>query len=111
MRWLRRLLYFLAFTLWLMVMLLPCMAFSLAMNQQIQIGQSEGSHLRLFLLQEADKEGVGMVWKRPFLLQTACYKTNVAYLMWAGEGENVAFCECPTPQIEGAAQLRLQSCR
>jgi hypothetical protein len=111
MRWLRRLLYFFLFFLWLGVALFPCMAFSLAMNQQAQIGQSEGSHVRVFLLQEAKNEGVGVVWKRPLLSQSACYKTTVSYLMWVGQGENVAYCECPDPQTGEFTRLDGQSCR
>lgn len=111
MRWLRRLLYLMLLALWLTVMLFPCMAFSLAMNQQVQVGQSERSHARVFLLQEAEKEGVGVVWKRPFLSQSGCYKTSVNYLMWRGDGENVSYCECPDPQSGGMVRLETSACR
>lgn len=110
MRWLKRPFYLFLFVLWLAVMLFPCMAFTLAMNQQVQVGQNERSHVRLFLLQETDSEGVGMVWKRPLLSQAGCYKTSVNYLMWQGDGENVAYCECVDPQ-GSLTRLEAPACR
>jgi hypothetical protein len=105
MRWLRRLSLFFLFALWLGVMLFPCMAFSLAMNQQVQVGQTESSHVRIFLLQEANNEGVGLEWKRPLRSSAQCYKTSINYLMWQGIGENVAFCECPDPPTGSITRL------
>lgn len=111
MRWLRRFFYFFLFVIWLSVMLFPCMAFSLAMNQQVQVGQSERSHARVFLLQDEGNEGVGVVWKRPFLAQTGCYKTSVSYLMWQGVGENVTYCECLDLQSNNLVRLAAPDCR
>lgn len=111
MRWLRRLAYFVFFMLWLGVMLFPCMAFTLAMQQQIQIGSSEGSHLRVFLLQEEDTEGVGIEWERPYLrAQATCHITTVAYMLWAGEGENAVYCQCQDPQTGTFSPAPAQSC-
>ena len=58
--WLRRLLLLLFVLFWLALILMPTVAFILARNGQIQIGRSDGRHWRLFLVQEADMEGLGL---------------------------------------------------
>jgi len=110
MRWLRRLSYLVFIVFWLAVMLFPCTAFTLAMQQQIQLGDSAGSHMRVFLLQESEKEGVGLEWERPYRPQAGCYVTTVSYLMWAGEGENVAYCQCQDPQTGDIVPANPQTC-
>lgn len=90
-RWLKR--FFVAILLmgWLLIMLFPCMAFSLALRTEIQIG----SNVRVFLVSEEAGEGIGMEWQRPFSSSsTQCIETAVTYLMWAGEGEPVVYCQC-----------------
>ncbi|MBK8987862.1 MAG: hypothetical protein IPM39_17640 [Chloroflexi bacterium] len=111
MRWLRRFVYLLIFSVWLMVMIFPCMAFTLAMEQQIALGQEESSHIRIFLLQEPKKEGVAVEWKRPSTRQSNCLKTSVTYLMWVGEGENTVYCQCIDPQTGQTRSADPQTCR
>ena len=79
---------------WLLVISLPILAFALAARQQLQIGKSEHNHLRIFLLQEKEAEGVGFELVRPFSETPPCDQTSVRYLMWRGSPENVTFCHC-----------------
>lgn len=110
-RWLRRFLYLAFFLLWLAVMFFPCMAFSLSMNQQLQVGASESSHIRVFLLQADENEGVGVEWQRPSSLRSPCYKTTVTYWMWAGTGENSTYCQCIDPQTGFSLSSTPQLCQ
>jgi hypothetical protein len=110
MRWLRYLMYVALFGVWLALMFFPCLAFSLAMQQEIQAGGSDGAHVRLFLLQEAEKEGVGIEWQRPLPLTDGCYKTAVTYVMWAGEGENITYCACPPTSYSTLSSEEIRAC-
>lgn len=89
---------FLFILIWLFFISLPILAFVLAARQQIQIGGDEHSHLRIFLLQEKDAEGVGVELARPFSTNPPCSQTNVRFFMWAGDPKNVTFCQCFDPQ-------------
>lgn len=92
--WLRRLLYIFLFLVWLAVMAFPIIAAVLAMQGQIQIGdEADGRHLRLFLVQESDQEGVGIEWTRPAAAEQ-CRQGNIVYLMWEGAGDNASYCRC-----------------
>lgn len=101
--WLRRLLMLLFVLFWLAVILTPALAFVLARNGQVQIGESDGRHWRLFLIQEAEVEGIGLERGRivPPPLEappgTGCLRTTVDYWMWVGDGEAVAYCQCADP--------------
>ena len=67
------------------------MAFSLAMRTEISIG----NNIRIFLISEEVGEGIGVEWQRPFsTTNQECTQTSVNYFMWAGEGENVTYCQC-----------------
>lgn len=91
--WLRRVGYFFLFLVWLAVMAFPLVAALLAIQGQIEIGDElSGRHLRLFLVQEADREGVGMEWTQPAAEQ--CRQGRIIYLMWEGEGDSASYCRC-----------------
>lgn len=92
--WLRRFAYVLAVLLWLIVMSFPVVAFVLATQQELQIGSDAGTHLRLFLVQEAETEGVGIQWTRPGGQTDNCFQSRLTYLMWEGEGEKATYCQC-----------------
>ncbi|RMG97165.1 MAG: hypothetical protein D6706_09025 [Chloroflexi bacterium] len=91
--WLRRLLYLLIVVVWLLVMSFPFVAFKLATDGQLLIGNN-GRHVRLFLIQERTANGVGVEWTRPFSRDRSCTRTSITYLLWEGEGENVTYCQC-----------------
>lgn len=98
--WVRRLLMFLFVAIWLVVILLPTFAFMLARNGQFQIGDPDDRHWRLFLLQEADVEGLGLeragyVDAPPDAPDTArCLQTTVEYWFWTGQGDDAGYCQC-----------------
>ena len=100
--WPRRVLMLVFVLLWLAVMLFPTLAVVLARNGQLQMGDSDGRHWRLFLLQEPDFEGLGLERTRlvapPLSAPAAvCLQTSVAYWLWAGEGHDARYCQCTDP--------------
>jgi hypothetical protein len=115
-RWIRRLSMLLIVTLWLVIMTIPMFAFVLARSGQIQIGQSEGRHWRLFLLQDAQAEGVGLERAREIALPPGapatarCLRTTVNYRMWSGVGEDVAFCQCVDQKSGSMLSLMPPAC-
>jgi hypothetical protein len=94
-KWLRRLFFLVGFILWLLLMVFPFVAFRLATNGEMQIGNE--SHLRLFLVQEVGADGVGFEWRRELFQPDNCLRTSVGYLMWEGESEGVSYCQCFDP--------------
>lgn len=96
--WSRLIGCFLLILIWLFLISLPIFAFMIAARQQIQLGSDERNHLRIFLLQEKDVEGIGVELARPFSTYPPCSQTSVRFFMWAGIPENVTFCQCFDPQ-------------
>lgn len=109
-RWVRRFIYLLIAVAWLGVMSLPALAVILAVQGQIQLGDDARHHLRLFALQEPEVRGIGIEWTRPLRRQPNCSRTTVSYLLWQGEGENVAFCQCYDPLTDDPLPVEMQSC-
>jgi len=92
--WLRRLLYFLLLLIWLLIMSFPLVAVILATQGQLEIGnEGAGVHVRLFLVQESDQEGVGVEWSSPVGAE-GCRQGRIAYVMWEGDGVNARYCTC-----------------
>jgi len=108
-RWLRRFIYLLVTLAWLCLMSFPAIAVILAIQGQIQVG-NDLRHLRVFMLEDPDVQGIGVEWTRPLRRQQGCSRTTVNYLLWEGEGENVAFCQCYDPQTGDSLPMELQSC-
>ena len=77
-----------------MLLSLPLLAFSLAARNQLQWGVAEGDHIRLFLIQEIDAEGIGVELARMASDNPACLETDVRYFMWSGAPENTRYCQC-----------------
>ena len=96
--WLRRTVYFVITLVWLFLMSLPVFAFALAARNQLQIGPTEGNHLRIFLVQELDAEGIGFERARSGSFDPGCAQTDVHYIMWKGDPENVTYCQCTDPE-------------
>ena len=69
----------------------------MATRGEIQLGRDAHNHLRLFLIQELEAEGVGVEWTRPTGGQPACSQSTVRYFLWEGDGENVSYCTCYDP--------------
>ena len=75
-------------------MAFPLVAVLLATQGQIDVGEAPGNHLRLFLVQEQDAQGVGVEWTRRVGEPAGCAQTSVRYLLWEGEGQGVTYCRC-----------------
>lgn len=108
----RRILYLLMILIWLFLISLPLFAFSLAARNQFQWGTPESSHIRLFLIQERDAEGIGLEITRSVTTDPVCLATTVRYVMWAGSADDVAFCQCSDnesgymlPAVPGTCRL------
>lgn len=96
-RWLSRIGTFLLVMIWLLAMLFPFVAFWVAAKGQLQIGQSERRHLRIFLVQDDDNNGLGMDWTHGRWGQNTCSQTTVLYWLWEGQGRNTSYCQCYDP--------------
>jgi hypothetical protein len=96
-RWPRYFGYLVFLLVWLVLISLPTFAFILAARGQIELGSSESQYLRVFLLQEKDDEGLGVEYARSVSSQPHCLQTSVSYFLWAGQAQNVAFCQCIDP--------------
>ena len=101
-RWPRRVLMLVIVLVWLAVVLLPTLAVVLAPHAQLPLGDSDGRHWRLFLLQEPEFEGLGLERARPVAPplaapSAACLATSVSYWLWAGEGQDALYCQCTDP--------------
>lgn len=75
----------------------PVTAILLASRGEIDIG-SDRRHLRLFMVDAEENQGVGIQWTRPRLFERNCLKTDLNYIMWSGEGEGSEYCQCVDPQ-------------
>lgn len=115
-RWSRRIGYLLFILLWLILVSLPVVAFFVATQGQIEIGDSR-SGLRLFLLQDTNNQGLGLQWTRNYNNPEAagqspgqCSRTTLRYFLWEGEasGQNADYCQCYDPQTQ--QPLPLSAC-
>lgn len=85
---------------WLVLLLTPGFAFVLARSGQIQLGDAGGRHWRVFLVQSAEAEGIGLERAAPIDPPATagqavnCLRTTVSYWTWAGEANSVAYCQC-----------------
>lgn len=95
---LRRLGCGLALLLWLGVLLLPCLFFTLATQEQITVrtGSLPEQELRLWVQMDADNRGMvvsnGSVTRQTDTL--LCIETTVNYLLWQGEEVPSQYCTC-----------------
>lgn len=107
-QWLRRLLYFVVFVIWLLFMVFPFVAFTLATNGQLQLGNER--YLRIFLVQETEANGVGVEWRRGLFQPNDCLRTSIAFLMWEGNSEGVSYCQCYDPVTNEALPVIGNAC-
>lgn len=100
-KWLRRAGYSGGCLVWLTVMCLPLAAFVLAVNGEMTWARGEFVNDRLWLIREAEQEGLGYSSARVVLNQEPvdgpiCVRTRVTFLLWKGSGEAAEYCECYT---------------
>lgn len=116
--WLKRILIGLLLIVWLLLLLSPTLAVVLARSGQIQLGSPDGPHTRLFLLQEADNEGLGLERARlvpppPDVPDSVmCLRTTVRYWMWTPGAENLPadYCQCIDTTTGGAIAEQSPAC-
>lgn len=88
-----------AAVLLLLLALLPYFGCRLITQGVLQFGNETGNFLNIFLLQEPDKEGLGVQWTRSFDDEAICTRSTVRYFMFDGEAENLDFCECTNQPV------------
>jgi len=97
---LRRLGCGLLLVLWLGVMALPCAFVTLLVEKEIVLTRSSlpEHQTRIFFLDAEDERGFGLshttVKSGGADAGQVCLLTRVDYLMWAGEGKPVRYCDC-----------------
>jgi hypothetical protein len=98
----RRLGYIAAVLIWLMIMCLPILAFVLAIRGELKLGDQEKSHIRVFMVQGDEQDGLGIEWSRRPDNSPDCLTSSVRYLLWDGDAEafNVDYCQC-FEKVEG----------
>lgn len=92
----RRVGYIIVVLIWLVIMCLPILAFTLAIRGEFRLGNQEKSHIRAFMVQNDDENGVGVEWSRKTTANADCRRTSIRYFLWAGNTENinVDYCQC-----------------
>ncbi len=116
--WVKRILIGLALAGWVLILLTPTLAVVLARNGQIQLGSSDGPHTRLFMLQEADNEGMGLERARSVPVPDGaadsimCLRTTVTYWMWTPGIENqpADYCQCLDTATGAVAGVTSPAC-
>ena len=84
---------------WLVLILSPCLVFTLATQGELvlNLGSAPSQTARAWLVMEADERGLGL--SLPSVQPSAdgnalCVQTDVRYLLWQGQTDSVSYCEC-----------------
>jgi hypothetical protein len=86
--------------IWVVLLLLPCLAIALISQGEInvQLGDVPGQNLRVWLIQDATQRGIGI--SRPSIHNDAnanvCLQTDTNFLLWMGNGPSSSYCQCYT---------------
>lgn len=88
----RRIVYLGIVLAWLLLMCFPVLAFTLAINGQVTLGNT----LRIFMVQDTNNQGIGIQWNRQAGEQENCLRSSVRYFMWeqAEQTQNADYCLC-----------------
>ena len=72
------------------------MAFVLATRGEFGVGDARESGFRVFLLNNADRQGIGLERRRQIDREDNCLESKLNYILWEGENENldITFCQC-----------------
>lgn len=89
---------------WFGLLLLPCFLLVLATQQEITISQGElpGQEIRIRLISDIEQRGIGF-WTTSTTTGAEgdiCLITNVRYILWEGQGDPAAYCQCFTRNAE-----------
>ncbi len=83
---------------WIILLVLPCLAIALISQGEIaiQLGNVPGQSFRVWLIQDATERGIGIA--RPSVHTNAdssiCLQTDTSFLLWLGKGQATSYCEC-----------------
>ena len=84
---------------WIVLILSPCLLFTLATQGELTLalGSAPGQTARLWLVMEADERGIGL--STPSVQASGdghalCVQTDVRYFLWQGRVEPSSYCEC-----------------
>ena len=84
--------------IWVILLLLPCLAIALISQGEIaiQLGDVPGQSFRVWLIQDATERRLGIA--RPSIhtndIANICLQTDTSFLLWMGKGESTSYCEC-----------------
>ena len=85
---------------WVVLFITPCICFvPLFVNGEVSLayGGRPGQEIRLFRVSENTARGLGFSWGSIDFENddgSYCVQTEVRYLLWEGDAENVGFCQC-----------------
>ncbi|MBI5669771.1 MAG: hypothetical protein HZC41_17375 [Chloroflexi bacterium] len=87
--------------LWAVVMVSPCLLFTLATQGQITVmlGGAPNQEARIWLINEARVRGIAISWPSLHNVEgdtALCVQTDTRFFLWAGSGDPATFCECYT---------------
>lgn len=95
---LRRLGCGIGLVIWIILLLLPCVAIALIAQGEIavQLGDVPGQSFRVWLIQDATERGLGIARPSVHIDENAntCLQTDTSFLLWMGKGESTSYCEC-----------------
>jgi hypothetical protein len=87
-----------ALVIWVILLVLPCIAIALISQGEIaiQLGDLPGQSLRVWLIQDSTERGIGVA--RPSVHTnadaTTCLQTDTSFLLWMGKGDPTSYCDC-----------------
>ena len=92
----RRGIYLIIVLIWVILMSFPIIAFVLATRGELGVGDANESGFRLFLLKDADLQGIGIERRRRIDPENNCLKSTLNYILWEGKNDNldITFCQC-----------------
>ncbi len=95
---LRRLGCGIGLVIWVILLILPCLAIALISQGEIavQLGNVPGQSFRVWLIQDATERGLGIASPSLHTDDNAnvCLHTDTSFLLWMGKGESTSYCEC-----------------
>jgi len=101
----RRLAYLIVTVVLVIVMSLPILAIGLAARGELMVGSSQGSFIRLFMVNADQVEGIGLQRVRKSSSVDGCLQGSVRYFLWEGQGQTLGadYCTCPDAKLSQAA--------
>jgi len=84
--------------IWAILILLPCILITLAVQGEINIstGDAPDQRLRIWLIMESAQRGIGIsnVSIHEQDNGQTCLQTDTRFILWQGKADPVSYCEC-----------------